>query len=96
MPRDFIKVDRTQTGQKFAAKLQDAIGTARRLHELLEEIKALMDHNTDATVWTDIELYFGLPTGSGQSVYNLVAGGLSAVQGGSQTSDLMTLIDRVG
>lgn len=96
MARDFIKVDKTQAAAIKAQLLLNYVSTLQSAIEQGAAIKAIMDHNTDATVWTDIETLFGIPTGKGQTVYNLVAGSVGAIAGTVQDVGAKTLTQQVG
>jgi hypothetical protein len=96
MARDFIKVDRTTTTATHAQKLLAYVSQWRGTYELGLEIKAIMDHNTDASVWTDIEALFGVGAGKGQSIYNLVSGSVAAMGGSAQSGDGKTMSEQVG
>lgn len=96
MARDFIKIDRTQSAAIDAALLLSYVNTLRSAYDTGVRVKAIMDHNTDAVVWTDIETLFGIPTGKGQTVYNLVSGSLGALAGTVQDAGGKTLTEQVG
>ena len=96
MPQDYVKIDAGLTTQKFAGDFINAIASLRSTIDQLEKMKGLMDHMTNGVLFTDIEVQFGLPTGQGQTVYNLVSGALGAMKGTVQSSDGVTLIERVG
>lgn len=96
MARDFIKVDKTQSAAIETPMLLSFISTYRLAMDQAARLKATMDHNTDGTVWTDIETLFGLPTGKGQTVYNLVAGSIGALNGTATDAGGKTLTEQVG
>lgn len=96
MARDFVKVDKAQAGQKFGPDLMTAATQTRFLIDHLEFIKGVMEHNTDGSNYADVETLFGLAAGNGAIAYNLIAGTLGALKGTAQSSDALTLIDRVG
>jgi hypothetical protein len=96
MARDFIKVDRTQSAATQATLLLSYVTTLRSAYELGVKCKAVMDHNNDGAVWTDIELLFGLPTGKGQIVYDLINGSVGSMTGAFQVPDAKNLTETVG
>lgn len=96
MARDFIKIDTVASTQKYGGRLVQAKNTLREAYELLTELKAVMDHATDGSVWTDLEALFGAPAGQGQTVYNLVTGAVGAIAGTTQSADGKTLTERMG
>jgi len=96
MAIDFITVDNGVTTATFAQDLIRFKELFRQTLDLGDKIKDIMDHNTDGSNYAGIETKFGIATGLGDDVYNLVAGALAAMKGTSQSSDGMTLIGRVG
>jgi hypothetical protein len=57
----------------------------------LVDIKAQMDHMTDALNWSAVELRFGLQVGQGADVYAMV----SAILAGIQAASVKNALDRV-
>lgn len=96
MAQDFIRVDTSISTATYASHLLSLINQTRSLIDLAEKLKGIMDHNIAASDYTDVESLFGLTVGNGSPVYNLVAGSLAAMKGTAQSSDALTLIDRVG
>jgi hypothetical protein len=78
MAVDFIKIDTTVSGGK-GGELRNSIATGKTLVNTLSTIKAEMDEMVDGTDYTAVETYFNLPAGQGETVYNLVSGGLAAM-----------------
>lgn len=96
MARDFIKVDRTTTTATQAGSLLSFKDTLRSALEQGDKILAVMGHNNDGTVFTDIETLFGLPTGKGQTVFNFVNGSVGAMKGTFQNADSKNLTETIG
>lgn len=96
MARDFIKIDTTNAGATQAGLLKSYVQTLRGAYEMGTRILAIMGHNNDGTTFTDIETYFGLPTGKGQTVFNLVNGSIGSMQGTFQVADAKTITEQVG
>lgn len=96
MARDFIKVDKTQSAAIEAQLLLSYIATLRQAYELGVKTLAIMSHLNDGTVWTDLETAFGLPAGTGQTVFNYVNGSTGAMQNTFQNADCKNLPERVG
>ncbi len=96
MARDFIKIDVSNNIQNPAMVLKDYVNTLRRAYELGSRVKAMMDHNNDGAVFTDIETMFGLPSGKGQIVYNLVNGSIGSMEGSFQVADAKTITEQLG
>lgn len=96
MARDFIKVDRTQAAATQAGLLLSYVAALRQAYDLGVKMLAVMGHNNDGTVFTDIETLFGLPTGKGQTVFNLINGSVGSMSGTFQVADSKTLTETLG
>lgn len=96
MARDFIKIDVNATGAIHSVKLKNFVGTLRAAQDQGKLILDIMGHANDGTVFTDIETLFGLPTGQGQAVFNLVNGTLGSMAGTFQVSDAIAITSKVG
>lgn len=96
MARDFIKVDTTQAAATQAQLLKSYISSLRQAFDFGTRVLAIMGHNNDGTVFTDIETIFGLPAGKGQTVFNLVNGSIGAMSGNFQVADAKTITEQVG
>ncbi len=94
MPNDFIKIDRT-TGDIYASDLYSLTSLVRQTIDIAEKVKDYCDHTVEGADYTALETLFST-TGSGDEVYNLVAGTLGALKGQVQSADALTLIARVG
>jgi len=78
MAINFIPVDRTKT---LGNELHSLVTAFRSNHSKLKELKDIMDSMTDNVDFTNIESQFGLPTGKGQAVYDLIVGDLAELNG---------------
>lgn len=96
MARDFIKIDTTITTATQAGELRAYVGTLRDAYQRGKKILAVMGHNNDGTVFTDIEALYGLPAGKGQTVFNLVNGSIGAMEGTFQVADAKNITETVG
>jgi len=96
MASDYIKIDVTMNGAKEAQNLVNAIHQLRTAYESLTRIKAKMFHNFDGSNVTDLEALFGLATGKGQIVLDLVNGSVGAMEGTFQNDDCKQLTEQVG
>lgn len=96
MARDFIKIDPTQSAATQARELLLYKTLLRQAYEQGVKVLAVMAHNNDGTVFTDLETLFGVPTGKGQTVFNLVNGSVGAMQGTFQVPDAKNLTETVG
>jgi hypothetical protein len=96
MARDFIKVDRTIATATQAVLLLQYKDVLRNAYELGQRVRAIMTHNNDGSVFTDIEALFGLPAGKGQVVFDLVNGSVGSMEGSFQVDDAKELTERIG
>jgi hypothetical protein len=92
MAVEYIKIDTTATGGQKASELQNIVNTVEAAQERLPTIKSQMDKMIDGTDYTAIETYYKLPTGTGQTVYNLVAGAVTDIA----SNNLLQLVQRLG
>jgi hypothetical protein len=92
MAVEYIKIDTTATGGQKASELQNIVNTVETAQERLPTIKAQMDQMIDNGDYTAIETHYKLPTGTGQTVYNLVAGALTDIN----STNLAQLVQRLG
>ena len=60
--------------------------------EGVAQIKLIMEEAADAPTWTGVETLFGLEAGQGETVYNLIVGADTALQG----SGIQQLARRLG
>jgi hypothetical protein len=96
---DFIKIDRTNSAAVFASKLVALPGELRRVMDKLEEIQQMGYHMFTAGSppdFTVFETNFGIPTGQGNAVFDLVNGTLLALNGTAQNANALDLVNRVG
>ena len=96
MARDFIKVNRNDVNATQASLLINYVTSLRNAYELGKRVKDIMTHNNDGTVFTDIEGLFGLPTGRGQTVFDLVNGSVGSMEGTFQVDDAKEITERLG
>jgi hypothetical protein len=82
-------------GAKFGPMLLSLVAGVFSTRDQARRIKEMMDQHTDGTTWTTLEAQFGLPAGTGQATYNLVAG-LTGVTGALEASAVTQFCDRVG
>lgn len=96
MARDFIKIDRSTVTATHASDLVIFKDTLRDAYQRGKRLLAIMGHNNDGTVFTDIEALFGLPAGKGQTVFNLLNGAIGSMEGTFQVSDAKNLTETIG
>lgn len=77
MAKDFVKIDTSTTTAIHASALKTSVRQMRDAYDKAIYLKQVMEHMIDGSDYSDVELYFGLPAGQGQAVYNLLAGAVS-------------------
>lgn len=95
MADDYIKIDPTNTSLQ-ASLLRSYVSQLRSAYDTGTRLIAIMGHLNDGTVFTDIETTFGLPSGKGQAVFNLVNGSIGSMNGSFQVSDAKTITEQLG
>lgn len=96
---DFIKIDRTTSTAVFSNELVSLPQNLRRVMDQLQKIQEMGYHMFDAGSppdFTVFETNFGVPTGQGNTVFDLVNGTLLALNGDAQNANATELINRVG
>lgn len=96
MARDYIKIDTSTTTAIHAGTLKSFVHALRDAYEQGLKVKAIMAHNHDGSVFTDIETLFGVPAGMGQTVFDLVNGTVGSMEGTFKVADAKNLTERVG
>lgn len=95
MAIDFIHVD-TGVNATQASLLLDTVRTLRQAYDKLGQVKRIMGHMNDGSDFALIETRFGLPSGTGQAVFDLFNGAHGSMEGTFQVADAKTLTERVG
>ncbi len=75
------------------ASLQSLVFALQRARGELAQVKAVMDQCINGSDYTALEALYGLPAGTGQTVYNIVAGAKSVME---TPGTLQQLIDYLG
>jgi hypothetical protein len=65
------------TSVRLGASLRRAVDLLTTARDQLADLKAAMDTQVNGTDYSMVESQFGLQTGQGQTLYNLVAGVVS-------------------
>lgn len=96
MTTAYIKTDTTK---RLGADLRQTVHALKETRSDARELKAVMEtmidyelQNNDPLKFAVLETEFGLPTGAGETVYNLVAGSLVSLE----ASDVNNVIIRLG
>lgn len=88
MASNTIKVDVSQTATATQAiSLKDYARQMRVVYDLGVKIRETMNYSKDGTVFTEIEMLYGLKAGDGQKVYDLINGSVGAMEGTFQNDD---------
>lgn len=93
MAIDFIPINLSAAQ---AQSLKGYILTLRQAQELGQRVLDMMTNMEDGTTFTQIETQFGVPTGSGQTIFNLVNGSVGVMKGTFQNTDALTITQQVG
>jgi hypothetical protein len=91
-----IKVDASQPNTATQANmLKQYVASMRTTFDLGTRIIGTMSNMNDGTIFTQIETYFGLPTGQGQTVFNLVNGSIGAMNGTFQNPNCKQITEQL-
>lgn len=96
MARDFIRIDTVTTSATHSRLLLAYKDALRDAYQKGKYILGIMNHNQDGSNFGDIEGLFGLPTGKGQTVYDLINGSIGAMEGTFQNSNGRDLTETLG
>jgi hypothetical protein len=89
MAVQYISIDSTK---RLGSELRQAVNYGTSFEQQLDKLKDIMDTMIDGTDYSRLETDFGIATGKGETVYNLVTGALAALR----TGDLAGVIARLG
>lgn len=96
---DYIKINRTDANATQANLILGAVSQIRSLKNTLDAAIGIGYHNFDAgppADFTNFETLFGVPTGKGQAVFDLLNGTRGALEGTMQNGNAITLMEMVG
>lgn len=96
MAADFIKINRGNAAAVFS---QDLVQLPQQLRALVDRLKKVRETGFrmfDGSDFTVFEENYGIPTGQGQTVFDLVNGILNALDGTAQNANAEEFMDRVG
>lgn len=85
MPNNYIQLTQ-QT--PLSAGLQQSINVFSTLLSRLQQFKLDMDNMTDGVTFSTLEQAYGIPSGKGQTVYNLLAGAVADLNASTSLSNL--------
>ena len=91
MPNNYIAIN----GQvsRLGSNLYAAVCLLADAKMRIEQLKGVMDNMTDGIDYSTLEANFGITTGKGQSVYNLVTGANSEM---AADTSLVNLLNWLG
>jgi hypothetical protein len=89
MAVQYINIDSTK---RLGSDLRQAVNYGTSFEQQLDKLQDVMETMIDGTDYSRLETEFGLATGKGETVYNLVTGALAALR----TGDLAGVIARLG
>lgn len=92
MPNNYIAIG--QSGQ-LGASLQQTVNVTSQLMARLQQLKLDMDNMTDGVAFATLETAFGIPTGKGQTVYNLMAGTIADLNASSNFANLQAWLGAI-
>jgi hypothetical protein len=94
----FVALNRplTTSGQTFIQACTVSTNLLNLLTEIVGEMNQLMSGVSQSQGFTNIETQFGIPTGSGQTVFNSANGALLAIQGTAQNNQIQNLSQQYG
>jgi hypothetical protein len=93
MAVDFITIN---LSAQQASLLKQYTVALRSAYDIGNRLIGMMGHMNDGTTFTQIETSFGVPTGQGQVVFNLVNGSFGSMNGTFQVADAKTITEKVG
>lgn len=96
MAADFIKLNRTASTAPFVNELVSIPEDLRRLMDKLEKVKDKGFRMFDGADFGVFETLYGIPTGSGQTVFDRVNGTLLALKGEATNANAIELMSAVG
>lgn len=98
MANDFIKLNRASAPAVF---VNDLVNLPRELRAWVDKAEKIRDMGyrmfvADPVDFSAFETNYGIPTGSGQAVFDLINGTLGALAGTMQNANAEELMNRVG
>lgn len=97
MASDFIPINvNNPTVATQANLLKQYVGILRSAYEIGQRVRALMLHMHDGVTFTELEKQFGLPTGKGNVVFDLVNGSIGAMESTFQNDDCKQITEQLG
>lgn len=99
MAADFIPLIRGNSANIF---VNDLIGLPQQLRAVVDKLEKVRDtgfrmfETGPPADFSEFETFYGIPTGQGQTVFDLVNGTLNALGGTAQNANSEEFMNRVG
>jgi hypothetical protein len=88
MAVQYISINSTK---RLGSELRQAVNYGHAFDQSVLKLKEIMETMIDGTDYSRLETEFGLATGKGETVYNLVTGAVTDVSGTNITQLLIRL-----
>lgn len=89
MANNFIGVN---LGVRLGGQLVAGSQNLRWSLDVLSALKTAMDNMINVSDYTTVEAQFGVPTGKGQILYNLVAGSITDMNASANVTQLLAFL----
>lgn len=96
MAADYIKINRNDTAAPFALELIGAVEQLRSAYTALKKIQGKGFRMFTGSDFSVFQTNYGIPTPSGQTVFDLINGTCGALEGTLTNANSQELINRVG
>lgn len=97
MANDFIPITiPSGDGQSQAQLLKTFCVSLSSVYGQAVALRDKMTHMNNPPDWTVLETKFGVPSGQGQAVFDLMNGAVQAMQGTSTNSNIKTITEKMG
>jgi len=96
---DYIKLARTDTNAVFVGDILSIVQMTKQLRAALQTVieKGFRQIGSDADLtFAEFEKNHGIPTGSGQAVFDILNGMQQALKGEAQNKRAVELCERIG
>lgn len=90
-----ILINTSDTNAKLAGELKALTESVRQTYQRAQALKAKLDYHHDGQDFTSVEAICGIPTGTGQTVFDLVNGTRGAMDGSFQNANAIELMNRL-
>jgi len=85
----------TYQGKTNAGQLLSIVSQLRQVVATINDVSNMMSHMTDGVDFTMIESQFGVPTGEGQTIYNLVSTLKTQIGASSAVADMNSKVNPI-